>query len=177
MITRDKVLKSIKILFEEKYKNPKGRRISSSHFIHAHFPNVWRAKKLSNSDVVKLLEYLIASKETGFCCPNHNQNRAYYHSERRKIGGTKGNKWARYIRNEILMGRAECQLCQSRKDLTLDHIVPLGSMGKSEPSNIAVLCQDCNDRKADSTMDLIPFITNEEWETLDSNEQSITIGV
>lgn len=50
-------------------------------------------------------------------------------------------------------GNSKCEYCNSKKDLTFDHIIPqaltrmLGMEKNPELENIAVLCKDCNGAK------------------------------
>jgi len=41
----------------------------------------------------------------------------------------------------------QCQICESRNNLTRDHIVPRFMGGGSHADNIAVLCAKCNQKK------------------------------
>lgn len=45
----------------------------------------------------------------------------------------------------------ECVYCGSRKQLTLDHIVPRSRGGKNEWTNLVTCCFKCNIKKADRT--------------------------
>ena len=45
----------------------------------------------------------------------------------------------------------ECQYCGTRKDLTLDHVVPSSKGGKHTWSNLVTACKKCNARKGDYT--------------------------
>jgi hypothetical protein len=48
-----------------------------------------------------------------------------------------------------------CSYCgrrKSKKDLRIDHIVPFVSGGKTEISNLAVACHDCNAAKRDNSL-------------------------
>ena len=52
-----------------------------------------------------------------------------------------------------------CHFCQGqfdRKELTMDHLVPLSRGGKSNKGNVVVCCKECNTRKKYHTpVDLI----------------------
>ena len=43
----------------------------------------------------------------------------------------------------------ECQYCGSRKDLTLDHVIPRSKGGKSTWNNLVTACKRCNAKKGD----------------------------
>ena len=43
-----------------------------------------------------------------------------------------------------------CQCCNTKKDLTIDHIVPRSKGGSNDETNLQTLCKSCNLAKADS---------------------------
>ena len=45
----------------------------------------------------------------------------------------------------------ECQYCGSKKDLTLDHVLPSSRGGKSSWGNLVTACKKCNSYKGDRT--------------------------
>jgi 5-methylcytosine-specific restriction endonuclease McrA len=45
----------------------------------------------------------------------------------------------------------QCVYCGSKKDLTLDHVIPKSRGGKNEWSNLVSSCSKCNLKKADRT--------------------------
>ena len=51
---------------------------------------------------------------------------------------------------EIIMEKFDyqCFKCYAKRDLTLDHHIPLIAGGKLEPSNVVILCRKCNGIKA-----------------------------
>jgi len=58
-----------------------------------------------------------------------------------------------------LLEKGECHYCGKtfkKKDLTMDHIVPLSRGGKSTKGNVVVACQPCNsDKKYYTAAELI----------------------
>jgi DNA-binding XRE family transcriptional regulator len=40
-----------------------------------------------------------------------------------------------------------CRLCGSQDQITVDHIIPITSGGKTTPENLQTLCRSCNSRK------------------------------
>lgn len=44
-----------------------------------------------------------------------------------------------------------CQYCGSKKDLTLDHVLPRSRGGKTSWDNLTTACKSCNSRKGDLT--------------------------
>ena len=70
---------------------------------------------------------------------------------------------ARDLRDSVwwqnLLAKGECHYCGqafAKKDLTLDHIVPLSRGGKSTKGNVVVACQPCNsDKKYYTAAELI----------------------
>ena len=53
----------------------------------------------------------------------------------------------------VRRGGGRCAACGRRKDLQLDHIIPINSGGTDNPENLALLCGPCNKRKGDRTID------------------------
>lgn len=45
----------------------------------------------------------------------------------------------------------ECQYCATRRDLTIDHVVPRARGGKDSWVNLVTACKKCNTRKGDFT--------------------------
>jgi 5-methylcytosine-specific restriction endonuclease McrA len=55
-------------------------------------------------------------------------------------------------RNNIFKRDAhECQYCGSKKDLSLDHVLPRSKGGGSNWKNLVTACKACNARKGDCT--------------------------
>jgi 5-methylcytosine-specific restriction protein A len=49
-----------------------------------------------------------------------------------------------------LIAKGLCYYCGKKvdpKELTMDHIVPLGRGGKSTKGNVVACCKDCNNKK------------------------------
>ncbi len=46
-----------------------------------------------------------------------------------------------------------CQACGRRKDIQLDHVIPVNCGGSDHPSNLQPLCWRCNKDKGDRTID------------------------
>jgi 5-methylcytosine-specific restriction endonuclease McrA len=45
-----------------------------------------------------------------------------------------------------------CLYCSSKKNLTLDHVIPKSKGGKTTWTNLVTACQNCNSRKSDYTL-------------------------
>lgn len=46
-----------------------------------------------------------------------------------------------------------CLCCKEQKPLTVDHVVPVTRGGRNDVSNLQPLCQECNSRKGQKTID------------------------
>ncbi|MFE5542785.1 HNH endonuclease [Streptomyces sp. NPDC056534] len=55
--------------------------------------------------------------------------------------------WSRRRAQTLARDRFTCQRCGSRRDLEVDHIVPVARGGSWEPDNLWVLCKPCHRRK------------------------------
>ena len=59
---------------------------------------------------------------------------------------------ARPNRNRIYKrDNYECVYCGSKKELTLDHVLPKSKGGRNEWTNLVTSCMKCNRKKADKT--------------------------
>ncbi|MEC4983478.1 MAG: HNH endonuclease [Oscillatoria sp. PMC 1068.18] len=55
-------------------------------------------------------------------------------------------------RREVLRrDRQTCQYCDSKKNLTLDHVIPRSQGGKHSWDNVVIACQRCNSKKGSRT--------------------------
>lgn len=52
----------------------------------------------------------------------------------------------------------ECQYCGSRKNLTIDHVVPRSKGGKTNWNNLITACHRCNVIKGDKSLEQIEMI-------------------
>lgn len=61
----------------------------------------------------------------------------------------------RYAIREQLVGHYgyQCACCRKYGKVTIDHVVPLAQGGTSDLNNLQLLCNRCNHRKNDKTVD------------------------
>jgi len=62
--------------------------------------------------------------------------------------------WKKFYRWLMDNGYESCQLCNSKDNLTFDHIIPWARGGKTEISNMAILCASCNETKGSRIIEL-----------------------
>lgn len=77
------------------------------------------------------------------------ENRDMMLAARAHLRKERARETLRYRRNFTIMQRREwkadhCRWCDSRTNLTLDHIIPVMCGGKNERRNAQTLCQPCN---------------------------------
>ena len=68
-------------------------------------------------------------------------------SEREKARELRKSSWWKTIR-----GQGICHYCKARfspHQITMDHVIPISSGGKSVKSNIVPACKNCNTEKSD----------------------------
>lgn len=53
--------------------------------------------------------------------------------------------------NVFRRDKGECQYCGSKKQLTLDHVIPRSKGGKTSWTNLVTACNRCNVNKGDKT--------------------------
>lgn len=62
------------------------------------------------------------------------------------------NRGFRVNRNRIFRrDNHECVYCGSKKDLTIDHVIPRSRGGRNTWTNLVACCQKCNLKKGDKT--------------------------
>ncbi|MCM1981918.1 HNH endonuclease [Lyngbya confervoides] len=62
-------------------------------------------------------------------------------------------------RREVLRrDKNTCQYCGSRKDLTLDHVIPRSRGGQHTWDNVVTACASCNGRKGNQILEHSPLI-------------------
>jgi 5-methylcytosine-specific restriction endonuclease McrA len=54
--------------------------------------------------------------------------------------------------------RGECQYCGSRRQLTVDHVVPRSKGGKTSWTNLVTACNRCNVSKGDKTPEQVGLL-------------------
>ena len=89
------------------------------------------------------LDYLIDIYDKWVGINNYKQTKEY---ERSKMSNS--------LRYDILRrDNFRCKICGATQDdgvkLHVDHIIPVAKGGKTEPSNLRTLCEDCNRGKSD----------------------------
>ncbi len=65
----------------------------------------------------------------------------------------KGVVLTRY--NIFKRDKHSCQYCGTKKDLTIDHIIPKSKGGKSTWTNLVTACKKCNAKKGDYSLDQV----------------------
>lgn len=84
-----------------------------------------------------------------FACATHpcsgvNVDIKIYKTLRNKKIG-KATRFAIYIRDGF-----KCFYCGSKKELTLDHVIPVAAGGNSSHRNLITACEKCNREKANT---------------------------
>lgn len=72
----------------------------------------------------------------------------------------------------------KCRYCGAgpqQSALTVDHVVPLSSGGRNEPSNLVTACYDCNIGKSDTAVDSVPDSAGVEFEFDAPRDAPITV--
>lgn len=149
-------------LIEECFNTFKGyrkdRQRSRQMWTFAHVGK-YNYKRLTMSEKKQLLQFLYNKLRYKRCCDRHNIYRTEMDRERRRL---RWNSEARRIRDVIASGLGDCACCGSKKNLTIDHILPVSKGGKTEAGNLQILCGECNNIKADKLLPGLvaqPFIT------------------
>lgn len=67
---------------------------------------------------------------------------------RTKINQAEGTYTADDVKELLAKQKNRCACCGAKKNLAVDHIVPLTKGGSNWPRNLQMLCKPCNSRKA-----------------------------
>jgi 5-methylcytosine-specific restriction endonuclease McrA len=77
-----------------------------------------------------------------------------------KTAGITKCRWAT-IRKRFINSRInQCQACQlfiRRREITVDHIIPIFKGGKCEPENLQILCVPCQAEKSKAEISNLSF--------------------
>ena len=88
------------------------------------------------------------------------QNRPYRNflqQKRRAAGSLTYEEW-----KELIENAKECANCGSAHNLQVDHIIPIAKGGRTDASNLQVLCSPCNSSKGARPAPLIKRATNDD---------------
>jgi 5-methylcytosine-specific restriction endonuclease McrA len=64
--------------------------------------------------------------------------------------------------NVFRRDKGECQYCGSKRQLTIDHVVPRSKGGKTSWTNLVTACNRCNVNKGDKTLEQAGLILKTE---------------
>ena len=74
---------------------------------------------------------------------------AHVRREKERARALRQSRWW-----QSLIGQVACCYCATalgKKDVTMDHVVPISQGGQSVRSNVVPACKECNTRKRDMT--------------------------
>ncbi|MBM3176696.1 MAG: HNH endonuclease [Bacteroidetes bacterium] len=101
---------------------------------------------LNKSEMIKeSMAQRIHSVTRSFPLPSVIRLNRYIHAPFKSVSLTRHNIFKR--------DNYECQYCGTRKDLTLDHVVPSSRGGAHAWTNLVTACKKCNTSKGDFTPD------------------------
>lgn len=96
---------------------------------------------LNKSELVKVGEEKLHSVDRVFPFPSVIRLNRYIQMPYKAVSLTRHHLFRR--------DGFECQYCGSRKDLTIDHVVPTSRGGTHAWTNVTTACRKCNNRKGD----------------------------
>ncbi len=99
---------------------------------------------LNKSEMVRPANgYKLHSVTQSFAMPSVIRLNRYVHAPYKGVNLTRQNIFKR--------DNFECQYCGTKKDLTLDHVLPSSRGGAHSWLNLVTACKRCNARKGDCT--------------------------
>lgn len=75
------------------------------------------------------------------------------HNRRAKRWGQPGRLSAEELHEIYTEQGKQCQKCESKYDLTFDHVIPYSEGGEHTRNNLQLLCRRCNSAKGSQIMD------------------------
>ncbi|WP_326827418.1 HNH endonuclease [Streptomyces sp. NBC_01751] len=78
-------------------------------------------------------------------CGEHQLRKSWNRTSARNA--SRPRDWSKRRARTLVRDRFTCQQCGARKELEVDHIVPVARGGSWEPDNLWVLCKPCHKRK------------------------------
>jgi len=101
---------------------------------------------LNKSEMVRSANgYKLHSISHSFPMPSVIRLNRYVHAPYKGVALTRQNVFKR--------DNFECQYCGTRRDLTLDHMIPSSRGGQHTWTNLVTACKRCNAKKGDYTPD------------------------
>ncbi|MCK5542221.1 MAG: HNH endonuclease [Desulfobacterales bacterium] len=94
------------------------------------------------------------------------EDEASFKKEKQKARVLRNSQWWKRKRSSGI-----CYYCNNKfvpKELTMDHVIPISRGGKTEKSNVAPCCKECNTKK----MQLLPIEWEEYMSSLSKNKNS-----
>lgn len=82
-----------------------------------------------------------------FHASNPLKNAEYHAKRRARTLEADGFHTAEDIEHIIRAQKGRCAACRKKRNLTVDHIIPLSKGGSNHPSNLQMLCKSCNSAK------------------------------
>lgn len=67
-------------------------------------------------------------------------------SHNKKVRRTIKN-YKEILKQLLVKYKFKCVKCQSKENITIDHITPVSKGGSDDPSNLQILCKPCNSKK------------------------------
>lgn len=90
------------------------------------------------------------NQEKQVWCKKNRNYRNFIQQQRRAAGSLMFEQWV----DLITAAEGKCCVCGSKNSPQIDHIVPISRGGKTELSNLQVLCKFCNTSKGSKNFDL-----------------------
>ncbi|NBW36929.1 MAG: HNH endonuclease [Cytophagia bacterium] len=90
-----------------------------------------------------ILVYLNKSEMVNFPMPSVIRLNRYVNAPYKGVNLTRQNIFKR--------DNFECQYCGTKRDLTIDHVIPKAQGGKDSWTNLVTACKRCNAKKGDNT--------------------------
>ncbi len=92
----------------------------------------------------------------------HGKSKTHYYrlfksrkrNERKKLHDT---EWTLKMELTLKELQTECVICNSKEDLSVDHVLPLSRGFGLKPGNAVILCKSCNSKKIDKNINDLPL--------------------
>lgn len=147
-----------RFLYRDSARERHATKMLYTKYLNARYSRLLRAERTTQRVLSRALVEIFKEAKTRQCtrCRKVKQRR-YFYRDTRALNGMARKCKACCASMELIRKRlfkqlmdsvgGRCVECHTKRNLTVDHVLPVSAGGNDEPSNLTILCVSCNSRK------------------------------